>query len=119
MLTSAGAVSAVDPAGPDYFPTWGDLNWAGKTFLNIQHLDPISEWPCFSKYYVTFPLDSLPEGKVVLSATLTLYQFGNAGAGQDPQPSFIQAFTIAEDWEESALTWNNAPLAVRTSPRPG
>lgn len=98
-------------AGPDFFPTWGALNYVGKTFLNIQHLDPISEWPCFSKYYVTFPLDSVPEGKVVLSATMTLYQFGNAGEGLDPQPSFIQVFTINEDWEESILTWNNAPLA--------
>jgi hypothetical protein len=102
-----------NPAGPDFFPTWGDLNWAGKTFVNIQHVDPISEWPCFSKYFVTFPLNGLPEGKVVISATLTLYQFGNAGEGYDPgpQPSFIQAYTIDEDWEESTLTWNNAPLA--------
>lgn len=102
-----------DPAGPAFFPTWGDLNWAGKTFLNVQHVDPISEWPCFSKYYVTFPSDSLPEGKVVLSATLTLYQFGNAGAGtvEGPRPSFIEVFTVDEDWAESTLTWNNAPLA--------
>jgi hypothetical protein len=102
-----------EEAAPDFFPTWGDLNYSGKEFLNIQHLDPISEWPCFSKYYVTFPLGSLPEGKVVLSATLTLYQFGNAGEGWDPgpRPSFIQAYTVEEDWEEDALTWNTAPLA--------
>jgi len=100
-------------AEPDFFLTWGELNYAGKEFLNIQHLDPISEWPCFSKYYVTFPLDSLPEGEIVLSATLTLYQFGNAGEGWNPgpRPSFIQAYTIHDDWNESTLTWNNAPLA--------
>lgn len=100
-------------AEPDFFPTWGSLNYAGKEFLNIQHLDPISEWPCFSKYYVTFPLGSLPADKVVLSATLTLYQFGNAGEGWDPgpQPSFIQVFTIREAWQESTVTWNTAPLA--------
>jgi len=101
------------PAGPDFFPNWGDLNYAGKIFLNIQHVDPISEWPCFSKYYVTFPMDGLPEGKVVLSATLTLYQFGNAGEGYDPgpQPSFIAVSIVGEDWNEGTLTWNNAPLA--------
>ncbi|MBN1934406.1 MAG: DUF11 domain-containing protein [Anaerolineae bacterium] len=101
-----------DPAGPSFFPTWGNLKYPGKQFLNIQHVDPISEWPCFSKYYVTFPLDNVPEGKVILSATLTLYQFGNAGAGHNPQPSLIQVSTVAEDWNESTLTWNNAPLAL-------
>ena len=101
------------PAGPGFFPTWGDLNWAGKTFLNVQHLDPISEWPCFSKVYVTFPLDRVPEGKVVQSATLTLYQNGNAGEHEDPgpQPSYIQVYTVDEGWEESTITWNNASLA--------
>ena len=100
--------------GPDYFPSWGTLNYAGKEFLNIQNLGIISEWPCFSKYYVTFPLDELPPGQVILSSTLTLYQFGNAGQGYNPgpQPSFIQVLTIDQDWAESEVTWNNAPLAV-------
>ena len=40
--------------------------------------------------------------------------FGNAGGGdfEDPQDSYIQVFTIDEDWNENTLTWNNAPLAV-------
>ncbi len=74
-------------------------------------MDPISEWPCFSNHYVTFPLDSVPTGKTILSATLTLYQNGNAGEDDDPQPSFIEVFTIHEDWDEITITWNNAPLA--------
>ena len=102
------------PAGPDYFPTWGELNYAGKEFLNIQNLGDVGDWPCFSRYYVTFPLDDLPSGKVIISATLTLYQWGNAGEGCDPgpQPSLIQVLTVGQDWDESTLTWNNAPLAV-------
>ncbi len=102
-----------DPSGPDFFPTWGTLNWAGKEFLNVQHVDAISEWPCFSKYYVTFPLDALPAGKAVLSARLTLYQFGNAGEGTTPGPqsSYIEVLTVGEDWDEETVTWNSAPLA--------
>jgi len=102
------------PAWPDYFPTWGDLNYAGKEFLNIQNLGDVGDWPCFSRYYVTFPLDALPSGKVIISATLTLYQWGNAGEGYDPgpQPSLIQVLTVGQDWDESTLTWNNAPLAL-------
>lgn len=99
-------------AAPDYFPTWGELNYAGKLFVNIQNLGDIGDWPCFSRYYVTFPLDSLPAGQVIISATLALYQFGNAGAGQDPQPSLIQVLTVDQDWDEDTLTWNNAPLAL-------
>jgi hypothetical protein len=101
-------------AGPDYFPTWGNLNYAGKQWLNIQNQANMGDWPCFSKYYVTFPLDALPAGATVLSATLVLHQFGNAGQGWDPgpQPSLIQVLTIGEGWDESTLTWNNAPLAL-------
>ncbi len=109
-----GSSTCGAPAGPDFFPTWGDLNYAGKEFVNIQNLGHISEWPCFSKYYVTFPLDALPSDRIILSAQLILYQFGNAGEGETPgpQPSLIQVSTIAQDWEADSLTWNTAPLPV-------
>jgi hypothetical protein len=101
-------------AGPDYFPSWGNLNYTGRKWLNIQNMGDVADWPCFSKYYVTFPLPALPAGATITSATLVLHQFGNAGAGWDPgpQPSYIQVLTVGEDWNESTLTWNNAPLAM-------
>jgi hypothetical protein len=101
------------PAAPDYFPTWGELNYAGKEFLNIQNQSDVADWPCFSKYYVTFPLDALPAEKVIISATLTLHLWGGAGEGWDPepQPSLIQVLITDQDWDESTLNWNNAPLA--------
>lgn len=107
--------SSVCGAGLDYWTEWGQANYAGVTFSNIQNLGYISEWPCFSRYYVTFPLDTLPPEAVVISATLTLRQTGNAGQGVDPpgpQPSLIQVLTIAEDWDEATLNWNNSPLAM-------
>jgi hypothetical protein len=99
-------------AGPDYFPSWGSLNYDGNTVLNVQNLGDIGDWPCFSRIYLIFPLDTLPADKVVISATLTMYQFGNAGAGQDPQPSLIQVFTVDQDWDEATINWNNSPMAV-------
>jgi hypothetical protein len=97
----------------DYWDEWGDANYAGVAHVNIQNQADIADWPCFSKYYVTFPLDALPPGKEIISATLTLYQFGNAGGGDwdEPEPSLIQVFTVGEVWSEATLTWNNAPLA--------
>jgi hypothetical protein len=68
----------------------------------------VADWPCFSKYYVTFPLDSLPAGQVIHSATLTLHEFGGSQPA-DAQASLIQVMSVAEDWDEGTLTWNNAP----------
>jgi hypothetical protein len=100
--------------GLDYWTEWGEANYAGLDYSNIQNLGDIGDWPCFSRYYVVFPLDGLPPGKAIISATLTLHQFGNAGQGWDPpaQPSLIQVLTVAEDWAEATLNWNNAPLAA-------
>jgi hypothetical protein len=82
-------------------------------YFNIQNQEDTADWPCFSKAYMTFPLGSVPSGKVIVSATLVLHQFGNAGQGWTPapQPSYIQVLTVGQDWNENTLTWNNAPLA--------
>ena len=98
--------------GLDFWSEWGQANYAGETDLNIQNQADVADWPCFSKYYVTFPLDTIPPGKVIISATLTLHKFGHAGAPGQAKPSWIQVLTVAEDWNEATLTWNNAPLAV-------
>ena len=98
-------------SGLDFWSEWGEANYAGATDFNIQNQSDVADWPCFSKYYVTFPLDALPSGKVVLSATLTLHQFGGSDPSQ-AEPSYIQVFTVGEAWDETTLTWNNAPLAV-------
>ena len=108
---------AVCGAGTDYWTQWGNTTEsfysADHDRFNVQNQSDISDWPCFSKYYVTFPLNSLPTGKVVVSATLKLHQIGNAGEGWTPapQPSFIQVLTVDRAWDEATLTWNNAPLA--------
>lgn len=99
---------------PDFFATWGDANYAGYEQFNIQNQWDVADWPCFSKYYVTFPVPDPPPGNVLLFATLSLYQFGNSGAGWDPEPqdSLIQVLAISNDWDESTITWNNAPLSL-------
>lgn len=98
--------------GDDYhiWNEWANRNYGKAPDFNIQNQSDVADWPCFAKYYVTFPLEAVPPGKVILSATLTLHQFGNAG-GAEAQPSWIQVLTAAEDWEETTITWNNAPLA--------
>jgi hypothetical protein len=97
--------------GLDFWNEWGDTNYAHKIHTNIQNQSDVADWPCFSKHYLTFPLDSLPPGRVVVSGTLTLHQFG----GSDPtqaEPSLIQVLTVGGDWNEGTITWNNAPLAL-------
>ncbi len=99
--------------GEDWWTSWGNKNYAGAMQVNIQSLGRVSDWPCMSKYYITFPLSTLPAGKAIISATLTLHQFGSAGAGwtPTPQPSWINVLTVGQDWDENTLTWNNAPMA--------
>ncbi len=90
---------------------WGNLNWGQAPDFNIQNQSDVADWPCFSKYYVTFPLAAVPAGKAITSATLTLHQFGNSGGPGQAQPSWIQVLTASGDWSESTITWNNAPIA--------
>jgi hypothetical protein len=91
---------------------WGNKNYAGLNQFNIQNQWDIADFMCFSKFYVTFPLASLPAGKGIVSARVTLDRFGNPGynAG-DSKPSAINALIVSEDWNESTITWNNAPYA--------
>jgi hypothetical protein len=113
-----GSTDCGDRFAPGFFPGWGDANYFNDPLsqrpneeINIQNQWDVADWPCFSRYYVTFPLDTIPRGTTVLSATLTLHQFG----GSDPanaEASHIQALTVAEDWHEATITWNNAPLAT-------
>jgi hypothetical protein len=101
---------------PNYFDGWGDANYAGYTQINIQNQADISDWPCFSKYYIKFPLDQVPTGNVIVSAKLTLYHFGNSDPSQ-AVPSLIQVHTVDQEWDEATLTWNNAPLATENISR--
>jgi len=90
---------------------WGNRNDGHAPDFNIQNQSDVADWPCFAKYYVTFPLDSIPRGKTIISATLTLHQFGNAGGAGEAQPSWIQVLIASADWREETITWNNAPPA--------
>jgi hypothetical protein len=92
---------------------WGDLNYAGALQINIQNQWDIADWPCFSKFYITFPISAVPSGYTIISATMTMSLFGTAGGGDwgDPPDSYIEVLTVRDDWNEASLTWNNAPLA--------
>ena len=105
--------SSICGTGLDFWTEWGEANYAGASQVNIQNQFAVADWPCFSKFYITFPLDAIPPAAEIISANLTLYQFGNAGGGNygDPTASLVQVFTIADAWDENRLNWNNAPLA--------
>jgi len=100
-----------DPYGPSFFDGWGNANYSGYDQVNVQNQWDVADWPCFSRYYVTFPLGSVPPGKAIVSATLRLHFFGNAWGDPIPGRSLIQALVLSESWDEAIITWNNAPLA--------
>lgn len=105
-----------------YFTEWGENKNPGSeknADLNIQNQHDVGDWPCFSKAYLSFPLDLVPKDKKIISATLTLHLYANAGGGDwgTPHPSLIQVATTAQDFDEATLTWNNAPLALENISR--
>ena len=81
----------------------------------IQNQKDVADFPCFSRYYITFPLGFIPHGKVIISATLTLHQFGNSNLGNQhdpenpPNPSYIHIYRVKDAWVEGSLSWNNSP----------
>lgn len=101
--------------GLDYWSEWGDTPEAyynaEHSDYNIQNQSDISDYPCFSKVYLRFPLAALPAGAQLLSAQLTLHQFGGSGAPGTAESSLIQVLSLRPGWDDLSLTWNNAPLA--------
>ncbi len=89
----------------------GDVNH-GDEGLFVASQSLVGDFPCWSKSYLRFGLSGIPAGKVILSATLTLHLWGNAGPvpSQAP-PSYTHLFTVAEDWDEHTIIWNTAPMA--------
>jgi hypothetical protein len=71
-----------------------------------------THFPCFNKSFLRFSLDSVPSSKVIISATLTLHHWGNAGDPGQAQPSWVHIFTVNDPWDEMTVHWNNAPLAT-------
>ena len=100
--------------GDDYhiWNDWANRNYGDRPDFNIQNQSDVADWPCFARYYVTFPLTVIPPGQTIVSATLTLHQFGNSGGAGQAQPSWIQVLLAAGDWQEGSITWNNAPPAL-------
>lgn len=88
-----------------------EINHGDATGLFVASQTAPTDFPCFSKSYLRFSLDSIPAGKVIISATLTLHLWGNAGAPGQAQPSWVSLFTITDPWDEMGINWNNAPLA--------
>jgi len=71
-----------------------------------------THFPFFNKSFLRFSLDDIPPNKEIISATLTLHHWGNAGQDSGlARPSWVSLFTINDPWDEMAITWNNAPLA--------
>jgi hypothetical protein len=96
--------------GLNRWTQWGTQTYPAASQVNIQNEADISDWDCFSKFYITFPLSSLPPGNVVANAQVTLYEYGNAGAQGQPNPSYIQVAVINQNWNPATLSWNTAPL---------
>lgn len=89
---------------------WGNYNFAGGDSVVIQNQSNPHDFPCFAKFYISFPLGTVPPGKVIVSAKLVMHMWGGS-VWTEALDSLIQVSTIKSSFTESTLTWNNAPLA--------
>jgi len=104
-----GTIPNLCPGDPNFiWNQWGETNYGSIEQFNVQNQGNLADWPCFSKYYVIFPLDQIPTGAAVLQAELSLYLFGNSDPSQ-ARPSLIQVHEVNNSWQEDTITWNNAP----------
>jgi hypothetical protein len=84
----------------------------------VQSQWDIADWPCFAKYYAAWSQASLPAGAQVVSATVEMRQFGNPGYDVgDTGDTVIQVYEIVQPWQETAITWDNAPPPAENTSR--
>ncbi len=89
-----------------------DLNHGDDERLFVGSETAPTHFPFFNKSFLRFSLDAIPPGKEIISATLTLQHWGNAGQRSSlAEASWVSLYTISDDWQEMSITWNNAPLA--------
>jgi hypothetical protein len=113
-----GTTPSLCPGDDTYiWNTWGNANFGTSPDFNIQNQSKITDWPCFAKYFVTFPITTVPANKTILSARLILHHQGGAGDPGQATPSLIQVLTISQDWNENTITWNNAPAPLENISR--
>lgn len=121
MVVEDGEVGGHTNCGKnlDRFSEWGDTNYASVDRVNIQNQYDVADFPCFSKFYISFPINGIPPGKEIISATLTMYQFGNAGGDEwgEAPATMVQVIMVEDDWLENSLTWNTAPQGIENVSR--
>jgi hypothetical protein len=100
----------------NFWTEWGEKVYTPTENYTaiIQNQRDIADWPCYSKYFLKFPIPEFPQGNSLIKATLKLHLYGNSGDWGDPvfQPyrSLIQVGVTNSNWSENTLNWNNAPI---------
>jgi hypothetical protein len=119
--TLGGSTDCGANAWPAYFPTWGDANLEATKYgawWTVQNQWDTADWPCYSRYIARWQLPTLPDGATVTGAWLDSYKFGHSGyAGESTGTNVMQAWQTSPTWQENAVTWNNAPLALEATSR--
>jgi len=102
---------------------WGNKVFEGNNAMtaNIQNQRDIADWPCYSKFYINFPIPNIPQNKSIIRATLKLHLYGNAGESTNTTfqsfRSLIQVGSTNNNWSENSLNWNNAPILMENISR--
>lgn len=97
--------------------SWGGN--VGRDYFHVQQQADYSDWPCFARAYVRFPLRAMIGDAVVVSAQLVLHHKQPTSGGGEGERSLVHAVHVGNTlrgdstlWTEANLQWNNAPLPI-------
>lgn len=135
-LTADAPVGGGTTCGSDddplYFPTWGTRNTDDTTEMrpmgswyqaNIGQFQwDVADWPCYSRYFARFNIPTIPNNAQIVSATVTMYQFGNPGygsgnAGDSTGTTVYEVVSTDSNWDEQNVAWDTAPKIFENTTR--
>ncbi|MFZ6028788.1 MAG: DNRLRE domain-containing protein [Chloroflexota bacterium] len=87
-----------------------EINHGNEASLYTGSESSPTHFPCFNKSFLRFKLSAIPAGVEIISARLTLHQFGNASNEINPGPAWVHLFNVRTSWSEATIHWNNAPI---------
>jgi hypothetical protein len=84
-----GGTDCASQDWPDYVPTWGNRNFGTSDHVNVQMQWDVADWPYFGQGY----------------------------AEDGTKDTVMQVFAVDKPWQETGITWNNAPVPQENTGR--
>ncbi|MFQ6072224.1 MAG: DNRLRE domain-containing protein, partial [Methanosarcinales archaeon] len=104
--TSLSTFAVIQPSGAD---TYVREDQSTTNYGTAPNMYVRSKTGSRSHAFIKFDLSSIPRGSNIISANLSLYMYTAPTASRT-----YNIYKITSDWNETTITWNNAPTVSAT-----